>query len=405
MNLQIMPGESGRHYGAQGSINFENQKLSINLAAYKDLLDSTGNLVQGVKYEIEIPGGYFADQGKFNAYNFVDWNSNAVNSDNALYFVPQDKVLYVSEGRNNNCDDKVRPYRIPPTIGDEALASYMVHGYTSAAATVAQVVGIAPVTPPEVKDAVPQTSKELINWFEDRNEIWVEFTGPDADHMDKATLSNPANYVLNDKTLAAMGVTSNDIKYVVSSENLGQNGDLRQFAEIKLPYDSISVDGDYLFKVSGVSNIAGGTMTPVEVRLDIDENFRPIIEKAVVIGDHEIELTFNESVRYIADPKLDPKNLAVAAKDNFVVYVNGTAFTPMTATVGTTPWNGEYPNPTYPLNKVIRLNLGSVELLGDSVTSITVDVVKNNNDKLLLEDSKCNPLNDNVDPFAVTVVK
>lgn len=39
-------------------------------------------------------------------------------------------------------------------------------------------------------------------------------------------------------------------------------------------------------------------MTPVEVQLDIEENFRPIIESAVVIGECEIELEFNEPVRY-----------------------------------------------------------------------------------------------------------
>lgn len=406
-----IPGESGRHYGAPGSIwyDFEEQQLVIDLAPggfeplwYNDLLDDEGKLVAGAEYTIEIPDGYFADQARFNAYDFDDWDDNEVDTEFAAWFVPDyddgtfdySKVLYVSDGRNNNSiarDD--RPYDYSDLIGtgDE---SYMVHGYKYVEDPVTQEVEAAPNEEPDPDDAVPQTSKELINWFEDRNEIWVEFTGGE---IDLDTLTDPENYVLDDRTLGDMGMTSDDIDYVESGENewAGEEGDdIRKFARIKLPYDTISVDGDYLFEVSGVANEAGGTMTPVEVRLDINENLRPFIKNAIVIGEHEIELTFNEPVRYTADPSLDPENLGVAAKDNFVVYIDGNEYTPMTATVGTTPLGeNDNPDPTYPLNKVVRLYLGSIDLLEDGL-EITVEVIENeSNGDILMEDDNCNPLN------------
>ncbi len=398
------PGESGRHYGVPGSISydFDAQQLIIDLAPgsdpalhYNDLLDSSGKLLPGVTYKVEIPSGYFADQAKLNLYDYNLFGG--VNSFNALYFVPDDGILYVSDARNNNAQDFTKIYPNYPAPVGNMTHSYMVHGYTSNAAVVTQSVEPAPVVIPDPDDAVPQTSKELINWVTDRNEIWVEFTGG---QIDLDTLKNPANYVLNDINLASMGVTSDDIRYEESNENVWVDDDVRKFAVIKLPYETIDTDGDYSFSVSGVSNLAGGTMTPVEVRIDIGENYRPVIESAKVIGNHEIELTFNESVRYTADPAFNPENLAVGAKDNFKVYVNGIAITPESATVGTTPLPFPYPNPPYPLNKIVRLDVGSVELLEADVT-IKVEVVVNQNGKIMLEDKNCNPLNIEAAPFVV----
>ncbi len=412
------PGESGRHYGCPGSIayNFNDQQLVIDLTPndddpntwYKDLVDENGDLIDGVEYTIEIPDGYFADQAKFNAYNFADRNNHdieaydfydgEVKDGHALFFVPDDHILYVSEGRNNNSYERKESIIPSGWFEGDGHASYMVHGYKYVSEKVTLEVEEIPAPVVEPDDAVPQTSKELINWVEDRNEIWVEFTGGE---IDLDTLKDPSNYVLDDRSLDTMGMTSDDIEYVESEENeWTENGDIRKFAVIKLPYDTISVDGDYLFEVSGVKNVAGGTMTPVEVHLDIDENFRPVIEKAIVIGEHEIELTFNEPVRYTADPARNPENLGVAAADNFVVYVDGNEYMPTTATVGTTPLQpNQNPNPTYPLNKVVRLYLPSLDLLEDGL-EIYVEVVENEpNGDILMEDDNCNPLNHEVDPF------
>jgi hypothetical protein len=342
--------------GYSGSITYDGTTdiLSLDLYNYPQLLDAQGKLVDGVTYTAEIEAGYFTDSTKDT--NFWDEDVD-FSFDGNMY-----DLLYVDDGRDD--DNYIWGKRKGLIRIDAGL------GYTSAKQTVTVDVEKKPAAPPPAEH-VPQTSKQLINYDEPTNSMKIEFTGT----IDVTTLKNKNNYSFDGKTLAAWDAllgTNTVIDYVVDNSNPEE---VHQYAVFKIPQDSIQEDGDYAFKVEGVSHPNGGTMTPVETVVRLRDNYRPVVTSAVVTGDRQIKLTFNEPIRYHVDPAMhaDPHSTA----NNFLVRIGDAAWTVDTAVLPSGMDN----------DREIILNLGNVI---PATGRITVEIVKDQNNNILVIDLSTN---------------
>lgn len=224
----------------------------------------------------------------------------------------------------------------------------------------------------EAADTVPQTSKTLIKFDSSKNEITIEFKGS----IKLDTLKNPANYLLNGKTLQAWGLTSADIEHVEETNAAGDV--IAQFAVFEVPTDSVPADGDVELRVYGVTNEAGGMMTQVVTDIFLLDTTRPVVQDAVVAGQRQIILTFNEEVQYREGQS------AIAAAKNFNVSAGSTPLTVLEATIA---------------DRTITLNLGSdIPATGN----IVVEIVEDGSGNILIIDTSQNknPLNDDL-PISV----
>lgn len=363
----------------QAGISYADGKLTIDLLddannGWMTLLEKDSNstkgyrLVDDVDYKVEIPKGYFADPAQDK--NFTDFDEdgsielfNGVApskdlSDQDLATVAKDAdlntgvpapekfdVLYVADGRTT-------------------------HGYTSKAETITLTVKEQPEDQKpvdEIEDAVPQTSKELIEYDADKNELWVEFTGA----IKLSTLKNPDNYTLNGKTLAQWGLTSDDIAYHVKNDADGKV--TNKYAVFTVPTNSVEVDGDVAFEVKGVTNEQEGMMAPVSTQVALLDNTCPVAIEAKLMGQRQLLLTFDEPVAY-----REGANKTAAAK-NFKVMIGDTQSTVLEAVVE----DGE---------RTVTLNLGT-DITDTGV--ITVQVMENESGNILIIDTakNKNPLN------------
>lgn len=327
------------------------------------LLDKDQELVKGVYYTVEIPKGFFADPALEDVDNGVVQTTSA------------DFEAVVSPNINQPQEDLAA---VAPTDGYTSApdtfevlhvsdARNAVKGYSSAAQEISYGVEEEPEDPTTSEDAVPQTSKELIDYDADKNELVVEFTG--AIKVD--TLKDPANYELNGKTLAEWELTSDDITYKVDTDS---NGNIvAKYAVFEVPQDSVPADGDVQFIVEGVTNPDGGMMTEVITQVALLDNTRPISIEEVVSGQRQIIMTFDEPLYF-----REGANEFTAAK-NFEVTFNDSVVTVLKATVV----DGE---------RTVTLDLGSdIPDTGD----ITIQVIEdaNGNINIIDESQNKNPLN------------
>ncbi len=353
-NYDLRPdsGESSDlNPGYEDSItyDFENDILKLDLTNYPQLLGKKGKLAAGSAYKVEIPAGYFTDSPKDTDF----WNNGR-----DLYFGGNCyDLLYVDDGRD---DDNYWWW----FHTDAGL------GYTSTKQVVNVDVEEKPATVPD-PEYVPQTSKQLINYDEPTNSMRIEFTGT----IDVATLKDKDNYTLDGRTIAEwdnqLG-TNTVINYVVDNSN---PDNVRQYAVFEIPQDSIQEFGDYSFKVQGVSHPNGGTMTPVETVVRLHDNYRPVVVDAVVTGDRQIKLTFNEPIQYHVDPEVDADPHSTA--NNFLVEIGGVKYTVDTAVLPVVSDN----------DREIILNLGNVI---PETGSITVEIVDDQNGNILVIDLSTN---------------
>ncbi|MGI6427828.1 MAG: hypothetical protein ACOX0L_09545 [Natronincolaceae bacterium] len=291
------------------SYSIANGELTLDLTGYTSLLDNdTNELVKGATYKVEMLKGFFADpeledvdnQGSVNNtgttsfLSQVTWATDQQPTDDlatALAGTPPTfaqittpigltglEVLHVANGRT--LDD---PLAIPdPVIGK---------GYSSKEQVVLYKIGEKPASE-ETEGLVPQTSKEMIKYDQDTNEMSIEFKG----EIDVATLKKAANYTLNGKTLAAWGTKDSQI---VFKQEVNALGDVTaQYAIFEVPQDSVPRDGDVQIIVEGVKNKVGGTMTQVIADVALLDNTRPVVTKAVKQGDNQIILTFDEPLEF-----------------------------------------------------------------------------------------------------------
>lgn len=178
---------------------------------------------------------------------------------------------------------------------------------------------------------------------------------------------------MNGQKLSAYGVSSNDISYVI--DNKGTLDDLtddQQYARFTVPMNSVSADGDVAFHVEGVANTNGATMTPVDTKISLLDNTQPTVlpSQAVVTGQRQIVLTYNEPIQYKAGAD------KISAAKNFVVTAGGSQLTVLEAVVDSTA-----------TGRTVTLNLGSdIPLTG----SVSVKVQKDVNGSVLVEDQSTN---------------
>ncbi|MHB9094886.1 MAG: hypothetical protein ACYC21_09440 [Eubacteriales bacterium] len=358
--------------GADGSITFNydtfSPELTLNLADYAQLLDSSGQLVPGVEYKIEFPKGYFSDSPRETWFNLPTQEINvqfARHDDDDDYRFRD--ILYVDDARTGedfNCWDWWWGTAI---------------GYTSREQAVNVSVAPKPIV---VDDAVPQTSKELIRFDIPKNELWVEFTGK----IDVNTLKDPNNYTLNGKTLAQWGFTSDDIRYELI--NLPDQ-DVHQYAAFKIPAESVKEDGDVAFSVEGVANPDGGKMTKVETVVELIDNTRPVLVDAKVTGQRQIQLTFDEPLEYLVDPEVSADKQSAAK--NFKVVAGDQNITVLEAVLPI----------GFNTDRQVVLNLGTD--IPDN-GAITVQIVEDQNGNILIQDLSLNnnPINKDITPYPVT---
>lgn len=305
------------------SYSIANGELTLNLTGYTSLLDNdTNELVKGATYKVEMLKGFFADpeledvdnQGSVNDTDSASFTSQVTWADDqqpqedlatALVGTPATfaqittpiglagfEVLHVSEARTLDA---------APVIGK---------GYSSKEQVVLYKIGEKPASE-ETEGLVPQTSKEMIKYDQDTNEMSIEFKG----EIDVATLKKAANYTLNGKTLAAWGTKDSQI---VFKQEVNALGDVTaQYAIFEVPQDSVPRDGDVQIIVEGVKNKVGGTMTQVIADVALLDNTRPVVTKAVKQGDNQIILTFDEPLEF-----KEGSNQFTAAK-NFIMKING----------------------------------------------------------------------------------
>lgn len=372
----VIPDDYLNH-GHPGSIDFVGTNdnnyfaLKLNLENYPELLDADGDLVAGVTYNVEIPKGYFTDDGRDIIPYFGDELSAAslrsticdILGEHDFHFGDGTyDLLYVDDARIPQLASLVKQIIDGTLLIDRCTLNITELGYTS----IKQVASVFvknpdPTIPPAM--TVPQTAKELIWYDEAQDTINVEFTGDIAD----ATLKDPNNYTVNGKKLSEYGVTSSDIVFDVSHD--------KQFAVIRMPEDTIAEDGDYAFRVEGVSNPVGGTMTPVDTVISLHDNTHPYILTAKMTAQREIQLSISEPIKYFVEAV--PTADKFSAAKNF--KVNNGAYTVLEAIQSSL---------IDPNGRTIVLKLGQ-DLPLDGA-GLTVSVVVDQNGQILFVDDSTN---------------
>lgn len=328
-------------FAVPGAISYDygTQELTLDLSGYTSLLENNTNpalseLVKGVTYKIEIPKGFFADPD-LEDIESVESGSKDITSTNVTgdgEFTGQVTIAHGARGDEdlqatttipgttytntpgNNLDFEVLHVSQGRTLNNVAVGFEVIgKGYSSLEQVFRVTIGEKPTAPGAIDpDTVPQTSKELITYDQDTNEMSVEFKGG---LIDLDTLKKAANYTINGKTLAAWGTKDSDIKYKQVKD--GSDKVVQQFAIFEVPQDSVPQDGDVKVVVNGVKNLFGGTMTKVETEVALLDNTRPVVLKAYKQGDYQIVLEFDEPLEY-----KELSNEYTAAK-NFIVKIDG----------------------------------------------------------------------------------
>lgn len=332
----VLPQTTNAQAGAI-SYNYAAQELTLDLSGYTSLLDNKTNpadseLVKGVTYKIEVPKGFFADPDleDIESVESGSLDITSTNDTDDAEFTGQVTLAHGARGAEDlqgaivggttpyttgtNLDFEVLHVSQGRTLNNVAVGFEVIgKGYSSLEQVFLVTIGEKPTAPGAIEpDTVPQTSKELITYDQDTNEMSVEFKGG---LIDLDTLKKAANYTVNGKTLAAWGTKDSDIKY----KQVKDTNDVvvQQFAIFEVPQDSVPQDGDVKVIVNGVKNLFGGTMTKVETEVALLDNTRPVVLKAYKQGDYQIVLEFDEPLEY-----KELSNEFTAAK-NFIVKIDG----------------------------------------------------------------------------------
>ncbi|QJD87385.1 hypothetical protein [Cohnella herbarum] len=354
-NSDINPGSPGN---ITYTYNFGLGTINLDLSDYPQLLDSEGKLVAGASYTAEFPTGYFTDSPRdthfTQYYGGSDYNLPGYAFDFSFGGINYD-ILNVDNGRDDNKYIWWWPI-------DSGL------GFISAKQNVN--ISVNPKPGPTIPEQyVPQTSKQLITYDEPTKSLRVEFTGT----IDVATLKDKNNYMIDGKTLAQWDAelgTNTIIDYVVNNSN---PDNVRQYAIFIVPQDSIRHSGDHQFIVKGVAHPEGALMTPVATVVGLRDNYRPVAVEAIVTGDRQIKLAFDEPIQHNVDvaPTADP----FAAARNFQVTIGGQPWTVVTAVISVGgPLNNQ---------REVILDLGNVIPAG---AQITVTVVPDQNGNIMIID-------------------
>ena len=418
----------------QDSEGINRYQLKLDLTGYDSLLDNNGRLVDDVTYQVEVPEGFFADAptdvvfdsdnetGAYGDYvgqadvddapSYLDFaNGNyqeTFNQDVGFtdpIFVENDLVSLSEE------DVRSKQYSVDSDTYNDIYDVQFVaderpelnYGFTS------EAFAFEFTTPDDYidgnddstdghdpddddtdnpEDEVPQTTKILVEYNDEKNQIMVKFTGG----IDPATLKDPSNYTISGQSLADLGITSADMKYIVeaigdeSQESEDSDGQF-SIAAFEVPEGAIENDGvNVNFTVAGVSNNYGGTMTPLRTQLVLQDTTQPVPE-CKLIGDQEIRLDFKEEVNYRDEAT------KYTAADNFIVIYDNQQLRVAEAEIIDAPAN----RLTLNLDSALYQDVDEID-----TSKLIVKVRKNENDSMLIVDDANlkNPLREG--EYAVT---
>lgn len=194
----------------------------------------------------------------------------------------------------NDAESKVEPKYID-TVGRTNK-----HGYTTVAEEVVIKIGEKESKVDEKK--VPQTSKQLIGYDRNTNELVILVTGLPT----RKSVEDLNNYVLNGKTLKELGASkplfvdaqNADFEVVVSEQLESVE---YKVIRIEVPKNSVEKSGPVDFTVRGLAHKDGAVMTEVTTVLDLEDNTAPKYVSGKIKGDGTIELKFDEPLDKVKD--------------------------------------------------------------------------------------------------------
>lgn len=265
------------------------------------------------------------------------------------------------------------------------------HGYTSVAANVTIIIGEDKTAPTGKENKVPQTSKKLIAYDRNTDELVILVTGLPT----KDSVEDLDNYVLNGKTLKAWGVTKSDILFadakdadveLVSGKSRAdattagyQTADKYKVIRIKLPEGSIKKDGPADLTVRGLRHIEEGMMAEVSVVVEgLKDNTAPEYVSGKIEGSNKLLLKFDEPVVLVEDA------LPTSAIRNFKVKINGELVSILSVNA-----NGS--------------NILEIEIANDNtvIEKAEIEIVMNNNGKMEIADEAGNELKVTETPIVI----
>ncbi|WP_261131739.1 S-layer homology domain-containing protein [Bacillus sp. Marseille-Q3570] len=122
---------------------------------------------------------------------------------------------------------------------------------------------------------------------EDNNVIDITFAGTHKDGMSNSAL-NTSNYTIGGKVLPS----NTDIKFLND----------RNHVQITLPESFVTVNGDYTFKASNLTDQFGNTLAKDEntAQLTLDENVAPTVKSSLTVnGSNELVVDFSEAIKSV----------------------------------------------------------------------------------------------------------
>lgn len=240
-------------------------------------------------------------------------------------------------------------------------------GFSTAPITITFNVGASASA---IADGVPQTSKEGVSYLPATDELKVLLTGAPT----VETMKDLSNYKLNGQTLAELGATEADVTIGDAGAGDTIDGTAADYVVlIKVPAGSIQAAGPANVTVKGISNAAGGTMTPVEVVVDgFEDNTAPAYISGSKAAANVLRLRFNEKLTFASSAD------ASSALQNIEVLINGTSVTVNSMTDVSTAAS------------TIELNVGVAEI--KSTDTVVVNFKLNDDNKMEIEDQAGNKL-------------
>ena len=339
-------------------IDVTTNELVIDLSNTNLLIDKTGTeianlqaLKNGATFKVSLPKGVASDD-----YLGVDTGLTVQTGTTTA------TAIFLDEsGRANAADDK--------------------HGYTSVAENVTIIIEKDTTTTPGKENKVPQTSKKLIAYDRDTDELVILVTGLPT----KDSVEDLDNYVLNGKTLKELGVTKADVLFadaeardltVVTTASATEK---YMVIRIKLPKGSIKKDGPADLIVRGLKHKEEGTMAEVSVVVEgLKDNTAPAYVSGKIEGSNKLLLKFDEPVVLVEDA------LPTSAIRNFKVKVNGELVSILSVNA-----NGS--------------NILEIEIANDNtvIEKAEVEIVMNNNGKMEIADEAGNELEVTTTPIVI----
>ncbi|EQB88387.1 hypothetical protein J2Z44_000956 [Clostridium punense] len=253
--------------------------------------NTTGTLIESAVYSVTFPQG-----------TIVDAEENMGGSATPDY-------IMVDPSKAHKNAEKVMQVSVSKNSTDEGIVPQTTRGLIQSGYEIASGNIIATGSGTVVDKATAGTALYMAE-KENTNKILVVFDG----EVLETSAKNKNNYTFNGAVLpqtAQIEFYSNDINATVTN---GAGG-AESYVVITLPEGSVQKDGLYTIAIDGITNKSGKRMLPVRDSVALVDNTRPVLNNVKIIGDKQLEITFDEVVN------IDSADLAKAV-NNFAVTVN-----------------------------------------------------------------------------------